>query len=270
MEDVIDGEVVGEDVAVGGELVHVPQAPAQAMSLFGASPVEAISRMTEVADLLTDVLKKKGLFASIQGKNHVTVEGWTLLGSLLGVFPVVEWVERITDPAEGYKARVTAQTLDGRVVGAGEAFCLRSEEPWSHNPKRGKARDDFALAAMAQTRATSRALRNPLGFVVKMAGYETAGAEEMPQPEVVVKQEWKDYANAGKGEHVAGETITDYIPSEALRSDVAALLVAKEAKTPEAAAAWVEAHVASAGRDAEAFLKRALAQLEAKPDKAAS
>lgn len=255
MEDVIDGEVVGEDVAVGGELVHVTQPAAGALNLFGSSPAAAIEQMSEVARLLADILKQQKLYTNIQGKNHVAVEGWTLLGSLLGVFPVVMWVERITEPADGYKARVEARTADGRVVGAGEALCTRAEKMWKH-------REEFSLAAMAQTRATSRALRNPLGFVVKMAGYETAGAEEMPQPE--------PQASSFPAQSAVGETITDYIPSEALRSDVAALLVAKEAKTPEAAAAWVEAHVASAGRDAEAFLKRALAQLEAKPDKAAS
>jgi hypothetical protein len=33
---------------------------------------------------------------------------------------------------------------------------------------------------MAQTRAVSKALRGPLGFVVTLAGYEATPAEEMP------------------------------------------------------------------------------------------
>jgi hypothetical protein len=111
---------------------------------------------------------------------------------------------------------------------------------WSHNPPKGKARDDFALMAMAQTRATSRALRNPLGFVVKMAGYETAGAEEMPPPEPAAPS----------------------IAPDALRSDVAALLVAKEGKTPADAYNIVSEHITDAN-----WLQRAKQQLEAKPDK---
>lgn len=242
MTDLIEGEVINESTAL------VPASPQTALggalSLFGTTPGESIGRISEIADLLTDVLKKKGLYATIQGKNHVTVEGWTLLGSLLGVFPVVVSTERVTEPAEGYKARVEARTMSGAVVGAGEALCTRAEEAWSYNPKRGKARDDFALMAMAQTRATSRALRNPLGFVVKMAGYETAGAEEMP----------------------AEPAPAAPVVTEEMRSDVIALLVAKgEKATPELAAEVVNAH-----RDDFYWLTRAKQQLEAKPDKAAA
>jgi hypothetical protein len=38
---------------------------------------------------------------------------------------------------------------------------------------------------MAQTRATSKALRQPLGFVMTLAGYAATPAEEMPREEVV-------------------------------------------------------------------------------------
>lgn len=262
--------VDGETGEVVDNLPALPQQPSGALNLFGASPAAALQSMSEVAKLLTDVLRQQHLYATIQGKNHVTVEGWTLLGSLLGVFPVVVSTERITEPAEGYKARVEARTLAGQVVGAGEALCTRAEETWSYDPpknkygKKPKPRDDFALMAMAQTRATSRALRNPLGFVVKMAGYETAGAEEMPaqsEPPPVGKVDTiTDYASDPQG---GG---TPYAVPKALRSDVAALLVAKEGKTPEEAAAWVEAHVAKAA-DPTSFLQRAKDQLEAKPDK---
>ena len=49
---------------------------------------------------------------------------------------------------------------------------MRSEKSWA-------GRDDFALRSMAQTRATSKALRMPLGFVVTLAGYLATPAEEM-------------------------------------------------------------------------------------------
>ena len=41
-------------------------------------------------------------------------------------------------------------------------------------------RDDYALRSMAQTRATSKALRQPLGFVITLAGFDPTPAEEMP------------------------------------------------------------------------------------------
>src|SRR5207244_10747745 len=72
----------------------------------------------------------------------------------------------------------------GEVVGAAEAMCARDEEAWGFAPKGRngqalKARDEFALRSMAQTRATSKALRQPLGFVMSLAGYEATPAEEM-------------------------------------------------------------------------------------------
>jgi hypothetical protein len=88
---------------------------------------------------------------------------------MLGVFPVVVW----TKPLEnGWEARVEARTLAGDLVGAAEAECRRDEPTWAK-------RADYALRSMAQTRATSRALRGPLGFIVVLAGYSATAAEEM-------------------------------------------------------------------------------------------
>ena len=49
-------------------------------------------------------------------------------------------------------------------------------------------RDDYALRSMAQTRAVSKALRLPLGFIVALAGYEATPADEMPAEEAVAKE----------------------------------------------------------------------------------
>jgi hypothetical protein len=68
---------------------------------------------------------------------------------------------------------VVAKTLSGQVVGAAEAMCTHSENTWRN-------RDEYALRSMAQTRAVSKALRLPLGFVMQLAGYEATPAEEMP------------------------------------------------------------------------------------------
>jgi len=134
----------------------------------------AHARMMEAkasAEVLADFVKKRGLFSNIGGKNHVWVEGWTFLGSLLGVFPVVQW----TRPVDGgWEARVEARTMAGNLVGAAESQCTRAEAKW-------KSRDDYALRSMAQTRATSKALRLPLGYIMVLAGYEATPADEMPE-----------------------------------------------------------------------------------------
>lgn len=150
---------------------HEPQTIAP-LNLFGnASPAEVVSQAAATATALADVLRSKKLFATIQGKNYVTVEGWTLLGSMLGVFPVCTWTHELED---GWEARVEARTISGAVVGAAEAECRRTERSWAN-------RDSYALRSMAQTRATSKALRQPLGFVVKLAGYEATPSEEIPR-----------------------------------------------------------------------------------------
>jgi hypothetical protein len=148
----------------------VPYHPMPPPSLFGtADPVEVVARASRVAESLKQVIKAQGLISKISGKEYPRCEAWTLLGTMLGVFPVLVW----TRPVEGgWEARVEAKTRDGAVVGAAEAQCLKSERNWSN-------RDDFALRSMAQTRATAKALRMPLGFVMTLGGFQATPAEEM-------------------------------------------------------------------------------------------
>jgi hypothetical protein len=159
------------------ELTTVPEPPAQA-ALFAGKPQDVIKSAAEAATALKEVVMKQGLISNIQGKEYPRCEAWTLLGSMVGVFPVLLWTKRIslehvdTFADSGWEARVEARTMSGAVIGAAEAQCLRSERNW-------KDREDFALRSMAQTRATAKALRMPLGFVMTLAGFEPTPAEEM-------------------------------------------------------------------------------------------
>jgi hypothetical protein len=158
-----------------GELV--PYEPPAPITLFGTSDFRiALEKMAEVATVLVDVIEARKLYATINGHRHITAEGWTTLGGMLGVVPVVTGT-RTNDTGDGIVARVEARTLDGRVVGAAEAECSRAERTW-------KDRDPYALRSMAQTRAIGRALRAPLGQIVVLAGYGPASSEEMP-PQLV-------------------------------------------------------------------------------------
>lgn len=159
--DIIDAELL--------PAVYEPPAPP---TLFGTSdPRLALERMSDVASALADVIEKKNLFSVINGNKHVRVEGWTTLGGMLGIVPVVTGT-RPNESGDGVIATVEARTLDGRVVGAAESECSRAESKWRN-------RDVFAIRGMAQTRAISRALRAPLGQIFVLAGYEPAGAEEI-------------------------------------------------------------------------------------------
>lgn len=139
-------------------------------TLFGTNdPKAIITAATAQANSLATVVRDKRLASHIEGKEYVRVEGWTLLGTMLGVFPICTWTRPLED---GWEARVEARTLAGQLVGAAEAQCTRDERNW-------QTRAGYALRSMAQTRATAKALRLPLGFVMSLAGYESTPAEEM-------------------------------------------------------------------------------------------
>jgi hypothetical protein len=100
----------------------------------------------------------------------------------------------------GFLATVEARAADGRVIGRADALCTKYEKrgPW-------KNADDYARLSMAQTRATSKALKGPLGFVVSLAGYATTPAEEMtfaepdsPTPRPAAKPTDKPLTEAGR------------------------------------------------------------------------
>jgi hypothetical protein len=174
--DVIDGEAQEVHPEQTSLAVAATTDPASANLFRTNNPAEVVQRATQVADALKDVLTSRGLTSKIQGREHVKVEGWTTLGAMVGVTAVTVWTRPLErdDKVHGYEARVEARTLDGRVIGAAEAMCTRAESTW-------KSRDDYALRSMAQTRATSKALRGPLGFVVTLAGYEATPDEELPR-----------------------------------------------------------------------------------------
>lgn len=166
MNKTIDTEVVPEQQA----MVVRQETAVAPTTLFGSNePVAVVQKASQVASALKDVVKTQGLISVISGKEYPRCEAWTLLGTMLGVFPVLQWTRQLEN---GWEARVEAKTRDGAIVGAAEAQCLRKEKNWSN-------RDDFALRSMAQTRATAKALRMPLGFVMTLAGYEATPAEEM-------------------------------------------------------------------------------------------
>ena len=199
-EEVIDAEV--EEVA----LVPTAVRETQAVNLFGdATPSAVIERATEAANALSAVIEQKSLYTVIQQRKHVNVEGWTLLGSMLGVFPVIEWTRKTDD---GWEARATAQTRSGEIIGAAEAMCSRGERTW-------KNRDDYALRSMAQTRAVSKALRHPLGFIMTLAGFEATPDSEIPTddpepirqgPTLAKPKSWKDVEQLLIAYNDGGET----------------------------------------------------------------
>lgn len=168
-DDVIDAEVIHDH---GTELAT--RDPGDVNLFRTDDPLEVLPKATAVADQLKALVDRQGLIARIRGKEHPLVEAWQTLGSMLGVTAVCVHTEALKDrhgkPA--YLATVEAR-FRGEVVGRADAMCSTSESRWS-------SADDYALLSMAQTRATSKALKGPLGWVMKIAGYSSTPAEEMP------------------------------------------------------------------------------------------
>lgn len=127
----------------------------------------------DFATMLKNLVVENNLYTSIRGKNYVNVEGWQIAGAFTGTFPVVEVVE---NQSQGtfykYRAEVSLRDKDGNKVGYGVAVCTNKEA--------GKQNfDEYAVASMAQTRAVGKAYRMKIGWLLKVAGYETTPAEEM-------------------------------------------------------------------------------------------
>lgn len=132
------------------------------------------NQILEFATSLKKLIVQNKLFTNIKGKNYVNVEGWQIAGAFTGTYPIVEKVEQLPSPSGEYKyrAEVSLRDKDDNIVGYGMALCSNKE-----NGKKGF--DEYAVASMAQTRAVGKAYRMKIGWLLKVAGYETTPAEEM-------------------------------------------------------------------------------------------
>ena len=75
------------------------------VGLFGTSdPVQTIERATATATALTRVIEDRNLFVAMghdadgHERRHVIIEGWQLLGAMMGVTTHTEWTRPVTDP----------------------------------------------------------------------------------------------------------------------------------------------------------------------------
>jgi hypothetical protein len=128
----------------------------------------------QLAAELQRFVKEQKLTVNIKGKSYPLVESWQFAGSQLGLIPIIQSVQNIsTDSEVKYSATVEViRIADGLVVSRGFAICSNKE---------GNKRtwDEYAICSMAQTRATGKAFRNILSWLMKAAGFEATPAEEM-------------------------------------------------------------------------------------------
>ena len=166
-EEVIEGEVITTEIVKADE---------QQIQLFRAKePKEIIKEAQTIAKAVADIVEQQKLFTNISGKKYVHCEGWTSMGALLGIFPQIIGT-REEHTAKGFKCIATCEvrTLSGNLLSRAESECAS----WESN-KQTKPWDDYAIRSMAQTRATSKAMRIPLSWIMVLAGYQPTPSEEM-------------------------------------------------------------------------------------------
>jgi hypothetical protein len=140
-----------------------------------ADPKKEVDRAHQMAKVLQDVVKQAGLSRKFGGqKEHLFFEAWQTIGRFFNVTPSTEWSKPIMagDKIIGWEARAIVTNANGLTVAAAESMCGTDEPNW-----KGKA--NYAIRSMAQTRASSKALRQAFAWVAVLAGYSATPAEEM-------------------------------------------------------------------------------------------
>jgi hypothetical protein len=145
---------------------------------------------TTMAGVLERVVTEQKLFSVIQGNKHVSIDGWTTLGTTCGLhsetistepfaigYEFFEYAfgnkgEMKTQRLLCFKAIVEIRDKAGNLHARSEAIATNDEKG-----KRDMA--PFSLISLAQTRAISKAYRNCLGWVMSLAGFDSTPTEEM-------------------------------------------------------------------------------------------
>ena len=159
-----------------------------------ASPADQLAAAKQVsAQMLAVIRDSKTMSLNIRGREYLTAPAWATLAGMTGHSTRVVSVETIESgerdddkdmPLYAYLATVELIDADGVVVGVGTGMAGTDEGPSLGQKGYGRM---HAAAAFATTRATNRAIRSKLGWILALGGIELASAEEMPRPQAAQK-----------------------------------------------------------------------------------
>lgn len=137
-------------------------------------PEVEIEFASRCAKALTRIINTKTKKVIINGTQYIEFDDWQTIARFYCLSVGTDWTKPIEKQGKvyGYEAKAVVYNQEGIIIGGAEASCLRDEHNWS-------LRAEFQLKSMAQTRASAKALRNVLGWVVVLAGYQTTPAEEL-------------------------------------------------------------------------------------------
>lgn len=153
-------------------------------ALVPTNPGVLMTQATDVAGVCGEIVKRTAL--TIQGRKYVRVEGWQSIAAAYGCVASSVNVQKV---AGGVKATGELHRIsDGALIASAEGFVGEDEPTWfggtvtSYGKEKTlPKRADYAIQAMAQTRAISRVCRSAFAFVVVMidSKLSTTPAEEM-------------------------------------------------------------------------------------------
>lgn len=161
------------------DLTLVSETAAPLSTVLGVKPKEMMAYALEISDTLTDVLRQRGMTQKFGQGEHVKSEGWQLAGSLLGFTTAEGPIVELEDGS--FEATVELRSIStGKTIAAASARCgvdeldNKGRQTWGSRPK-------YARRSMAITRAIGRVYAQNFRWIIKLAGYETTPAEEMPE-----------------------------------------------------------------------------------------
>lgn len=135
-------------------------------------PAEIVARASNTANACRAIVRQNTM--ALQGKQYIKSEGWQALAAACGYSPRIEKVEELEN-GDVRAMCALVRLSDGEVVAQAEGYVGTDEHLWAKRPR-------YARRAMAQTRATGRACRSALAWIVPLLdmGLETTPAEEIP------------------------------------------------------------------------------------------
>ncbi len=147
---------------------EIAPAPQPRELILEGDPQQQLEFAHKAAKALMSWVEQKPKKVMIRGEQFLEFSDWQIIGRFYGATVGIDWARPIEG---GWEARAVVYR-NGQIISSAEAMCTRDERNW-------KDRDEFMLRSMAQTRASSKALRQAFGWVAELAGMKTTPAEEM-------------------------------------------------------------------------------------------
>lgn len=175
MTEIIEAAAGAVDSNPAALIPLVPTLPAPL-----EAPADVVTRATEQANVLMDIVESKKLYADIQGKKYLTAEAWETILAFNNVSPrEVETVAVKGPNGETFGWQSTVALVDERTgIEVARASMIAGLDDFPSQGRTGTSAHRAAMSA-AQTWAVSKAARIKFSWVAVLAGFSPTPADEM-------------------------------------------------------------------------------------------